>query len=254
MIRRDNFTLSYEKNYYYELMISETKPDHNSEELDKLVEEFVKRSDDLSSYKQYPKQKESQMIYYDKCHMVAFKEYGSKKKKWHYHIFIQRNPLEHNLQTFRSQIKKLFGKSNTQYDWKLRRPRTTVEQMFLYICKGGDLRYYTTRWKPTDDAEYGTIYEEAVKRIGQYERYTQTEKSRNTMKSDIKNRIIRCQECIDWERAICKRDIAKAIIAHYKEAGKWYDRYHIRKMITTFYYQQDEEHEERFIDELVDGI
>jgi len=201
--------LKLNENNYLELIISERIKHHNDEELWQKVKDFV--------------------LQYPDAYMVACREVGTKEEKYHTHIFIQRNYLAYKKTTFRSQIQKIFGVSNTRWDWKLRNKKktSTVEQMFRYITKGADLLALS----PGAEELYN-------QHKGKYKPF-KTEGNK-TLIQTLRQNIIRCKTCKDFNNEFCLRDCSTAVIKYYNDNDKVYDLYRMKNIIQTLYFRENQ--------------
>ncbi len=207
--------LDEERINYLELIISDRTPNNYSKELFGQISKFV-----LTERKS--------------CRMVAMREQGTKESKWHCHVFIHW-PMVQRIKTttFRSQIKKEFGQSNTKYDWKLRNIKHTVIQAFKYITKGGDLLahigenafYLFERYKGT---YVPTPIKDGNKKILQ----------------EVREAIKRCDNCKEWNEPFCKEDAVRAVIEIYDNSDKVYDIYRMKNIARTVYFKLENNREE----------
>lgn len=199
-----------DKNNYRELIVSYRDPHYNGNELRELIKDFV-------STKR------------DKCRMVACWEQGTDLKKWHSHIFIHwpvlfRIPLT----TFRSQIQKHFGVSNTVYDWKLRKIKYDVLQSFKYVSKGGTLLV------SNDDSAVELFHQYR----GTYVPHTRGPVKASSVVANVLQYLKRCDTCKEWNRPFCKDDVKDCIIDYYIDKDKVMDLYFMKKLCETVYYRE----------------
>lgn len=196
---------------YKELIISERIPNKEDPELWEKVKIFV------SSYPD--------------AYMVACQEIGEEEKKFHTHIFIQRNFIVHKLTTFRSQIQKLFGKSNQRWDWKLKNKKktSTVLQMFRYVTKNSNLI-----------ANYGENSLELYNQHkGLYEPFKPL--GQKTMITELMNNIRRCDSCKEYGEDYCLDDCIDAVVNYYDNHNKVYDLHRMRNVSHTLFYKTHKE-------------
>jgi hypothetical protein len=202
-----NLTLS--DNNYSELIVSERIKHHNDEELWQKVKDMVS---------QYPD-----------AYMVACRDIGKEEGKYHAHIFIQRNQLTYKKTTFRNQIQKIFGVSNTRWDWKLKNKKktSTVEQMFRYITKGADLLALSPGAEELYNQHKGLYV--PFKPEGQ-----------KTLISTLRENIIRCKTCKDFNNELCLMDCSDAVIKYYNDNNKVYDLYRMKNITQTLYFRENQ--------------
>jgi hypothetical protein len=201
-----NLTLS--DNNYSELIVSERIKHHNDEELWQKVKDMVS---------QYPD-----------AYMVACRDIGKEEGKYHAHIFIQRNQLTYKKTTFRNQIQKIFGVSNTRWDWKLKNKKktSTVEQMFRYITKGADLLALS----PGAEELYN-------QHKGKYKPFKP--EGNKTLIQTLQSQIVRCKTCKDWNNQFCETDCALAVLKYFDDNNKVYDFYRMKNLASTLYYKEN---------------
>lgn len=196
---------------YKELIISERKSHHDDPDLWQKVKTFVST--------------------YPDTYMIACREIGDKEQQHHAHIFIQRNVMTYKVTTFRSQIQKLFGKSNSRWDWKLKNKNknSTVKQMLRYVTKGSNLI-----------ALHGTgateLYEQHK---GKYEPHKP--QGQKTMINHLMSNIKRCDSCKEWKQDYCLDDCIETVIEYYDNENKIYDLHRMRNVAHTLYYKSNKE-------------
>lgn len=160
-------------------------------------------------------------------------ECGKKNKQWHYHIVIKWRSLASIRKdtTFRSQIQKAFGVSNSKYDWKYRRVRTSIGQFWSYTTKDGNQEHSKNICMKWYDHWAGK-YKPKVKSI-----------SAKSRCAEIVELMTRCEQCVNWNNKFCKDDVVRAVIDWYETNDKVYDTYQMKKYAETIYYRGENKDE-----------
>ncbi len=215
----------HEKHLFRELLVSERTLTVDGQQIIDLCKKLF-NSKELKKYN---------------FRIILNMEEGKKKGLWHTHTIIHWKDIMSvpPPTTFRSQIQKYLGKSNTLVDWKYRKVRKTLDHFLKYCTKDGNSPYNINFPKEVYDRYKGTYrFDDTISkwlaRVGPF--------------------VKRCETCIEWEHKICKRDAVKAVLDYWDSIDKKYNKFYLEQDARTLLCRTDDNARDNLIDEVVDRL
>lgn len=184
---------------------------------------------------------------------VSGEDRGKKAGKYHFHFHVEYEDYI-DQSTYRRNLANILGIDPDEYEGPFVHvtpensySKHPVELQVGYVKFPDKSPIYAMKGKCW--SKYGYTSEE----VKIFESQWTDPKKSNTKKimtDEILSSVSQCYICKEWNEPYCRKDIARAVAVYYQNHNKWYDEYHMKKIVNDIISNNDAVEYEKMIDRI----